>query len=133
MVTAPVAALLGCPAWMASVSKRYMFPLLPHELRRTLTLLTCRGEKLQEGPGSRRQSVYASAPGRGINIRRVVWRDMRRESNFVLVRCQQGDGSRGVRGEAEKNRENRFSPPLRVLRVNRSLNLSRDAVAIRAE
>src|SRR5438309_6741957 len=76
MVTAPVAASLGCPAWMASVSKRYMFPLLPHELRRTLTLLTCRGEKLQEGPGSRRQSVYASAPGRGINIRRVMRRDM---------------------------------------------------------
>src|SRR5258708_5293414 len=102
MVTAPVAASLGCPAWMASVSKRYMFPLLPHELRRTLTLLTCRGEKLQEGPGSRRQSVYASAPGRGINIRRVVWRDMRRESNFVLVRCQRG---RFHAGFAERRRK----------------------------
>src|SRR5436305_523900 len=75
MVTAPVAASLGCPAWIASVSKRYMFPLLPHNAA-DLTLLTCRGEKLQEGPGSRRQSVYASAPGRGINIRRVVRRDM---------------------------------------------------------
>src|SRR5436305_2396747 len=31
MVTAPVAASFGCPAWIASVSKRYMFPLLPHE------------------------------------------------------------------------------------------------------
>jgi hypothetical protein len=42
-------------------------------------LLTCRGELLWEGPGSGRQSVYASAPGRRITIRRIietVWRDM---------------------------------------------------------
>src|SRR3954449_5190965 len=84
-----------------------------------LTLLTCRGEKLQEGPGSRRQSVYASAPGRGINIRRVMRRDMGRESNFDFVRSQQGDGSRG--GAERRRGGESLSPLLREPRVNPSL------------
>src|SRR6476661_4169916 len=87
MVTAPVAASFGCPAWIASVSKRYMFPLLPHECGGPHAA-DMSGRKAKEGPGSRRQSVYASAPGRGINIRRVMRRDMAAQDRGSIARCQ---------------------------------------------
>ncbi len=54
-------------------------------------LLTILGEQLQEGPGSGRQSVYASAPGRRITIRRIIemaWRDMALEDREIDRRCQ---------------------------------------------
>jgi hypothetical protein len=59
-------------------------------------LLTVGGEQLLEGPGSGRQSVYASAPGRRITIRRIIemaWRDMAMEDREIDRPCQSAAGA----------------------------------------